>query len=461
MPRVLLVDDSPSVRSLLGSRLRDKGFEVEEAPDGVVGAEKALEEPPDIVVTDLWMPGISGVQLCRLLGTEARTRHVPVILVTAESGRRTRFWARCAGAAAYVSKTDVPGLMEAISTLPLAERPALAPSTASPRGTIHERLSQRLDAALFESVVAGEVRALAHGDGEGEAVFRGLARLSSEIVGYRWLALEAGGGRAFLHAHAQASEACEAEARAALRLRGEAEVLTVLDDRPLLGRASDPLVASVSLESSSSSATAVIAMGPSERGASEEERRLLSIVAAELAGPLRIVALMSDARRLALTDPLTDLLNRRAFVDAMNRDLHRASRHGHALSVLMVDVDHFKNVNDTHGHEAGDTVLKGVAAIIRRVARRSDQVGRWGGEEFVVGLAHSAEAGARIAAERVRLALAQASFQAPNGTLLHVTASIGVATVGPEETLEALVARADHAMYAAKARGRNRVETAG
>ncbi len=458
MARVLLVDDSASVRSVLGARLREKGFEVEEAKDGTVGAELALGRPPDVVVTDLWMPGISGVQLCRLLRSEPRTRDVPVVLVTGESDRRSRFWARCAGAAAYVTKTDSAGLMEVLAKLgPFDASTAVGPSIASSRGTIHERLSQRLDAALFESVVAGEVRSLAQGDGEADVVFRGLAKLASEIVSYRWLAMEGPGGRAFLHTHPDLRGSSEGEARVALRLRAEVEVFTLLDDRALLGRPSEPLVAAIRMGSGPAGA---IALGPNERGASNEDRQLVSIVANELRGPLRIVALVEDARRLAMIDPLTGMLNRRAFTDVMDREVHRAERHSHALSVLMLDVDHFKSVNDTHGHEAGDVILKGVAATVQRIARRSDQVGRWGGEEFVVGLAHAAESGARVAAERLRRAIAETPFTLPNGQSLHVTASIGVAHVTRGEALEVVLARADQAMYLAKSRGRNRVETA-
>jgi two-component system, cell cycle response regulator len=458
MPRVLLVDDSPSVRTVFASRLRDNGFEVEEAKDGATGAELALARPPDVVVTDLWMPGISGVQLCRLLRSEAPTRDVPVILVTGESDRRSRFWARCAGAAAYVAKTDIAGLMEALAALgPFTPREARSLPTELVRGTIQERLSSRLDAALFESTVAGEVRSLAQGDGEADVVFRGLVRLASEIAGYRWLALLGPGGRAFLHTHPEGQQVCEAEARTTLRIRSEEEVFTLLDDRALLGRPSEPLIESIPLGSTTASA---IALGPSERGASIEDRQLMSIMASELRGPLRIVALVEDVRRLAMIDPLTGLWNRRAFTEAMEREILRAQRHGHALSVLLLDVDHFKKVNDTYGHESGDQVLKGVAAALQRIARRSDQVGRWGGEEFVLGLAHAAMAGARVAAERLRRAIAETEVTLPDGATVRVTASIGIAHVARGEALESVLARADQAMYNAKFRGRNCVETA-
>jgi two-component system, cell cycle response regulator len=457
MPRVVLVDDSATARGVLAARLRDRGFEVDEAADGVAGAELALARPPDLVMTDLWMPGISGVQLCRLLRSEPSTRDIPVLLVTGESDRRSRFWARCAGAAAYLVKSDARALSEALDTLgPFAERAQVGRPSATARGSIHERLSQRLDAALFESVVAGEVRSLAQSDGDAELLFRGLVQLASEIVSYRWLALTIGAGRLFMHCHPQAREAAEAEVRTTLELRGELNTFALLDERPLMGRSSAPVVATVRLGTASAG---TVALGPTERGASSEDKQLISIVAAELGGPLRIVSLVEDARHLAMIDPLTGLLNRRAFADAMAREVARSKRYAFPLSVLLIDVDHFKKVNDTRGHEAGDTVLKGVARTVLRIARKSDIAGRWGGEEFVLGLPQAAAAGARIAAERLRRAIAESSFALHEGPPLQITASIGIAYAVESEPLETTIARADAAMYLAKSRGRNRVET--
>jgi two-component system cell cycle response regulator len=466
MPRVVVVDDSASVRGVLAARMRERGFEVEEAADGVTGAELALARPPDLVMTDLWMPGMSGVQLCRLLRNEARTRDVPVVLVTGESDRRSRFWARCAGAAAYVVKTDGPALADAINALgPFPTRPPIGPPSGTARGSIHERLSQRLDTALFESVVAGEVRALAQSEGDAELLFKGLVNLTSEIAGYRWLALMTAGsmgrgpeaaGRLFLHCHPQTREASEAEARAALRLSGALDVVALTDDRPLVARPSAPLVSTVRLGASTAG---TVALAPSERGASSEDKQLLTIIATELGGPLRIVSLVDDARRLAMSDPLTGLMNRRAFRDAMTRELSRADRYGLPISVLLLDVDHFKKVNDSHGHEAGDAVLCGVSELALGMARKSDIVARWGGEEFVLGLPQATTAGARIAAERLRRAVADHSFPLSDGAPLRVTVSIGVAHARKAEGLDAILARADEAMYLAKARGRNRVET--
>ena len=98
MRRILLVDDSASARHLLAARLREQGYEVTDAPDAAQAAELALANPPHAVVTDLWMPAISGLQLCRLLRAEPATSCVPIVLLTASDDRRSRFWARCAGA---------------------------------------------------------------------------------------------------------------------------------------------------------------------------------------------------------------------------------------------------------------------------------------------------------------------------------------------------------------------------
>jgi two-component system cell cycle response regulator len=473
MGRVLLIDDSSVVRSMFRQKLTERGYEVEEASDGVTGAQLALSQPPDIVVTDLWMPGISGVQLCRLLRSEPRTAHVPVILVTGESDRRSRFWARCAGAAAYVVKTDTAGFFNALEQLKKST-PTFPPEP--PRdvahGSIQERLSQRLDAALFESVVAGEVRSLARNEGDLERLFAGLSQLASEIAGYRWLgmlltpappearvipAAPVPASRMLIHTHTSSREACEAEAREALAAPAGAVAHVIADDRPLLGRAPGPaLVARISL---GAVPLGMLALGPNPRGASREDTKLVELLGVELAGPLRIVALVEDSRRLAMMDPLTGLMNRRAFLEAMGRELAHAERHAAPLSLLLLDIDHFKRINDTRGHDGGDAVLRGLAEALRRIARKSDVLARWGGEEFVIGLPHTGEGGARIAAERVRRSIAGSSFAAAEGDAIKATASIGIAVAGAGEKLDALIARADQAMYAAKARGRNRVET--
>jgi diguanylate cyclase (GGDEF)-like protein len=164
-------------------------------------------------------------------------------------------------------------------------------------------------------------------------------------------------------------------------------------------------------------------------------------------------------QELALTDSLTSLPNRRAIEDWAARQLSGAARYGFSFWVALADLDHFKTVNDTHGHDAGDTVLKAFSQILKGKSRRSDICGRIGGEEFLFVLTHSTEEDAKRVMESVRAELEATKFNF-NGNSLTVTASFGLAgfagTRAPD--FNRLVAQADLALYSAKRLGRNRVE---
>ena len=159
--------------------------------------------------------------------------------------------------------------------------------------------------------------------------------------------------------------------------------------------------------------------------------------------------------RLAATDTLTGLWNRRHFEKAASTDIARCQRYGQISSLVMLDVDHFKKVNDTLGHAAGDQVLIAVAQAVASAARASDTACRWGGEEFVVLTPSIGARSAKHLAERIREVLAGIDLPSPLG---RVTISAGVAQLGPGEMLEAWVGRADAALYRAKSEGRDRVE---
>lgn len=163
-------------------------------------------------------------------------------------------------------------------------------------------------------------------------------------------------------------------------------------------------------------------------------------------------------------DPLTDALNRRAFVTELDKEVGFAVRHHEPLSLLMFDVDHFKGINDTYGHLVGDRVLRAIAGSVREVKRKEDVFARFGGEEFVILLRATDAEGAFLLAERVRRAIADLSLEV-GGERVACTVSIGVATLGeseddeePTRGAESLVALADRRLYRAKRLGRNRTE---
>ena len=162
---------------------------------------------------------------------------------------------------------------------------------------------------------------------------------------------------------------------------------------------------------------------------------------------------------MALTDALTGLPNRRAVDVWASRELSAAARHGFAFWVVMADLDLFKKVNDTYGHDAGDTVLKGFSGILKTHTRQSDICARLGGEEFLVMMTHSDKEGTKTAVERIRKQFENTTFTLGNSTIT-ATASFGIAGFRGAHPPEwnALVACADTALYAAKHRGRNRIE---
>jgi len=162
--------------------------------------------------------------------------------------------------------------------------------------------------------------------------------------------------------------------------------------------------------------------------------------------------LAAERERLAATDPLTGLPNRRAADDALVRELARARRAGTPLCVALLDLDHFKRVNDTFGHHEGDRVLVTVAGVLRAQARITDVIARWGGEEFLAVLPGDRD-GARAYCARVREALAELSI----ANVGAITISAGIAELARDESIEAAVGRADAHLYDAKAAGRDRI----
>ena len=161
---------------------------------------------------------------------------------------------------------------------------------------------------------------------------------------------------------------------------------------------------------------------------------------------------------LAMTDGLTGALNRRAFLDVARRDIARASRHGGDLAVIALDVDHFKQVNDRHGHAVGDAVLRDLCACLGRSVRDEDALGRLGGEEFAITLPETDEPSAHALADRLRRIVKQLSFEGSDGPF-SITISMGVAAArAGERSLSAALKRADAALYHAKRSGRDRVE---
>ncbi|MGO9064303.1 MAG: diguanylate cyclase [Myxococcaceae bacterium] len=201
--------------------------------------------------------------------------------------------------------------------------------------------------------------------------------------------------------------------------------------------------------------------GTKARGAlGEDVLRMLEVLAIQAAQAVLRAQLFEQTERLATIDGLTSLANRRTFQARAAQALAQARRYGRACAVLITDIDHFKAVNDTYGHPAGDVVLRGVAQMLREQARDTDVVARYGGEEFAVVMPETDLRGAQVIAERLREAVAARTFATELGPV-RVTLSVGLAASPQDGTdMDALVQLADGCLYQAKREGRNRVVTA-
>lgn len=439
-------------------RLNAQGYAVEAVADPVSAADLALSSPPAAVVADLWMPNLSGVHLCRLLRTEPATADVPVILRGDTDDPRSRFWAERAGAAGYVRKGRMGDLVRVLGKA-VSRRTnddGFFMQLGGGDTDIRDRVARYLDNALFESVVAAEVRSLS-ASGSFDRLFDLLSQFLAQVIQYRWLAISTTTPRHFaLHHHPDNAGAAEAQARAALGVPADTPLLHVSDEDPSPDVEGAAVVLSPVPFGGLELGTLALAPAYSSEA---DTRQLVELVARELGGPVRIAALMDEQKRLASIDSLTGLKNRRAFIEQARIEVARSSRYRTPLGLILLDVDHFKAINDGRGHAAGDRVLAALGDHLNQQLRTPDVAARWGGEEFVLLLPSTDLGGVKVVGERVRATIEARVIQ-HESAIIPVSVSLGATAYVPGESLEAFLDRADRAMYAAKAGGRNRVAIA-
>lgn len=190
----------------------------------------------------------------------------------------------------------------------------------------------------------------------------------------------------------------------------------------------------------------------------EEDNDILTMLSLQAVVAIENASLYNKTVELAIKDGLTGIANRRFFIEELDREISRANRYNLAFSLLMIDIDHFKKINDAYGHPAGDAVLKTLAGMLKSKIRQIDLAARYGGEEFAVLLPQTSIEGAMVVGERIRKAVAGSSFTINEEKRINVTVSIGISSTSWNvRTAEELIEAADKALYSAKEAGRNRV----
>lgn len=465
-PRILVVDDSAVVRRTVHRHLAGRGYVVQTAASGEEAFDVCLREPFDLLVSDVTMGTLSGMQLCRLLRSDPATAAMPIILLTAAGDPRSRFWGRHAGADEYLAKEAMaeqllPAVERLLATRPRTRLDASGRSKVKPDPT--RRLSEVLEQHLFEAVIVAEVRDLINHLDDRHTFAREVIRLTAEIVRYGYLVLRLDGPEGTscaVHARETWPGSPEEQDFAALGIsREEAETADLVVDGPTCspGGQFEPGERVVfPIEARNERMGEIVAFG-GRRHIAPDDRHTMTALAVELGVVVHSLFLVEETRRLARTDGLTGLANRRTAGERLEHEVKVAARASASLCVALCDVDDFKNFNDRFGHHAGDEVLRQVADRLAASVRAVDLVGRWGGEEFVVGLPGASEERGLRVAERLRAAVA--AIEGAEGRP-PVTISVGLATLREGESLHSVLERADRALYQAKERGRNRVESA-
>ena len=464
--RVMVVDDSPSIRSRVVQKLETLGFHIMEASSGEEALALTLEHTFDLVVSDIEMDQINGVQLCRVFRGDPGMADIAFVLLTAAKAAKTRFWGRNAGADVYLAKKDMDEkLLPSIEKLMEGRTPRddIRPELT---GTPLERVAAVLDHHLFDVVVQSEVRRLMDHVHDRIEFGEKVLELVAEVVGCPYLVLQLlgpGGPTYSIRARGPWPEDSHTPGLAALAIPEESlgATRTVVASDPKFGKGKNVVCGY--------SSTFEIRVRDEKLGALQvfggatlsgpADLRSAKLIADALGVVAKSLFLVEETQLLALTDGLTGLYNRRHASKRLEEEIARARRNRTGLCVAMCDVDHFKAINDEFGHSAGDRVLQQIARSLTEYVRRNDVVARWGGEEFLVIFSEIKLTAARIVAERLRGRLA--NTPQVEGGPDKISVSIGLARLGSGSTAETLIEEADQALYRAKARGRNRVEVAG
>jgi len=451
--RVLVVDDILSNVKLLEAKLAAEYFEVVTAFNGLEALAKVEESEPDIVLLDVMMPGMDGFEVARRIKKNPRTAHVPVVMVTALDQPSDRVAGLDAGADDFLTKpVDDAALFARVRSLVrlklMTDELRMRESTGQSMGLIDPAQT------LIDNSPSGRVLVIEDRP-ESVAWFQAALAPANEVSSadtFEEALVRVKGGDFDLIV-------------VSLGLRGFDGLRLCSQLRSLPEARHVPILVLVS-DGDRRKLTQALEMGVNDYLTRPvDKNELIARVRTQLRKKLYADRLRHNVQlslEMAITDQLTGLHNRRYMARHLDNLITGAQKAGKPLAFLIMDIDHFKSVNDTHGHDIGDEVLREFANRISANVRGIDLACRYGGEEFVVVMPDTDVDFAYAIAERLRKSVETTPFvisRAPGK--LNVTISIGIASLeGDDDTSEQLLHRADQALYRAKRGGRNRVVAA-
>ena len=476
--KILLVEDSESQLEFLREGLSKNGFTVEVARNGAEAYKKLFECSPDLVLSDIMMPVIDGYQLCRLIKNKEETKKIPVILLTILDKKIDSFWGKKAGAQLFLSKSiDIEELVKNINATirryPVTEEYKFnIAEQANQDNSAHSQLNVILNDLLLKSVFANEFRNLSDFMNYERVLVEKLFSLLSSFVEYNVAGIFFASPDDFSENILYLDTLGKNLSKNLLSdiqydfFRKLEEIKAIRDNkfevvRILLGKEMEynfndmkskiiiPLVFDKKLIGG------ICFYTRSETDYASF--RYFDIMISELLAIFKMKYQYTEKEFMSVLDGLTGLYNRRQFELGIEQEFNRTKRHPADFSLAILDIDFFKKVNDTYGHQYGDYVLKTVADLMKSSFRKTDLLYRYGGEELVIIMPETNVEGAVIPVQRLRRAVEEYNFDY-NGVKAKVTVSIGLSmNYGEFKSANELLKSADEVLYRAKEEGRNRV----
>jgi two-component system cell cycle response regulator len=449
--RVLVVDDVAANAKLLEARLAAEYFEVRTAESGPEALQICTRDGADVILLDIMMPGMDGFEVCRRLKADLQTQHIPVIMVTALDQPADRVRGLEAGADDFLTKpVDDLALITRVRNL---ARLKLLTDEMLMRASTEEQMgfAAAMSAKLGEAGRDGRILVIDDRDYSAQ-------RITKALESEQHVELEADPARALLEVPDGDFDlmivSLNLENADGLRLCSQVRSLDRTRHLPIM----------MIVESGEEARLLRgLDMGVNDYIVRPvDPNELLARVRTQIKRKRftdHLRTRLEETVEMAILDPLTSLHNRRYMGSHLKTLFDEAAQSGKPLSVLVLDIDHFKPINDSYGHDAGDAVLREFAMRLKRNIRGIDLACRLGGEEFVVVMPDTDLDQAYLVGERLRECIATAPFFAGESTTeIEVTASVGVAALEfPDDTPEIILKRADQALYCAKRDGRNRV----
>ncbi len=472
--KILLIDDSKTQLKTLKILFEREGFEVDTAPDGVEGYKKIFEIAPDIIVSDIMMPNLNGYQLCRLVKDNSKTKKIPIILLTILEQKIDKFWSKKSGADMFVLKSAeieniIKSIKELIEKCPVSEETKQKIKKQSiATDNIQTELSQILDNSLIRASVMNEFRLLTSYIEDEYLMAKNLFELLSSVLNF---------DLSLLIINPPNDKDKEVYISSCISLENDFIIKainscitkifgentsysfnTVYENWCGIEKLDDNIFQNSYCHEIKFQGKVIGAICFfSAREKEFESQKLFETVLKEVELLIKTQRFYAQNKYLSLTDSLTGLYNRRYLMDMLEREYSRSKRYEKPLSIGMLDIDFFKKVNDTYGHQAGDYLLKEITATIKTRLRKCDIIFRYGGEEILVLLPETDKEKAYIPLERIRQTIENAEFKYKD-TIIKTTISIGITdSLQKTDSLEMFIEHADSALYVSKEKGRNRI----